>query len=161
VLKLNRNEPTERLSGYEVQEYWNQSIRTDEAFVERIYPRTPQHETQQSHPVSRIPSVSGLISCSGPSREAQKSLERKNPSETRGLSPISRERLQSHPGSSYDISEIFLVDGPRPDYPYQVHFDASQYGVVNVQVGDPTTEPLHHLPIDVSRRNAELLHFCR
>jgi hypothetical protein len=46
-------------------------------------------------------------------------------------------------------------------YPYSEHFKSSYYGVSKMHVGNVALEPLHSLPIDVSIRNAQLLHFCQ
>jgi hypothetical protein len=45
-------------------------------------------------------------------------------------------------------------------YPYSEHFRKSYYGVPKMHVGSVALEPLNSLPIDVSVRNAQLLHFC-
>jgi hypothetical protein len=45
-------------------------------------------------------------------------------------------------------------------YPYSEHFKKSYYGVSKMHVGSAALEPLNSLPIDVSIRNAQLLHFC-
>lgn len=82
--------------------------------------------------------------------------------QVRELSPATRERLQTHSGSTYDISAIFLVDRPRAESHYFNQFDASRYGInlVPAPIGASAESTLTHLPIDATRRNAELLHFC-
>jgi hypothetical protein len=46
-------------------------------------------------------------------------------------------------------------------YPFSEHFKKSYYGMSKMHVGSVALEPLNSLPIDVSFRNAQLLHFCK
>ncbi|KAF4637223.1 hypothetical protein G7Y89_g845 [Cudoniella acicularis] len=55
-----------------------------------------------------------------------------------------------------EISHLFHQD-PRSPY-YSPKFSGADFGNPNTQVGDNVVEPLHSLPIEPSRRNAELFH---
>ncbi len=112
--------------------------------------------------VTHASSTPGLISQSKLSAlESQpQHLYRKNSHGSRSLSTL-REELQTHPGSTFDISRIFLIEVDSPDYPFPEDCEYPFPGIVTTNVGSPTIEPLRYLPIDFSRRNAELLHFCK
>jgi hypothetical protein len=70
-----------------------------------------------------------------------------------------REKSPSSEASGGDISHIFRVDPESLYYPED--YKSSYYGITKAHVGNAATEPLHFLPIEVSKHNAQLLHFCQ
>lgn len=59
-----------------------------------------------------------------------------------------------------DMLNIFSVDQSSPYYPLRDSLRTPNVRVMTVKVRDVAIEPLHYLPIEPSKRNAELLHFC-
>lgn len=75
---------------------------------------------------------------------------------TRELGILKRDGATGH--ASEDISHIFRID---PDTLYHPYAENSKYShCTKAYVGNGAVEPLRWLPIEASKRNAELFHFC-
>jgi len=74
------------------------------------------------------------------------------------IEQLKREKSPSS-ASGGDISHIFRVD-PQSLY-YLDDYKSSYYRVPKAHVGNAAVEPLRFLPVDVSKRNAQLFHFCK
>jgi hypothetical protein len=61
---------------------------------------------------------------------------------------------------SGDISHLFVINPDSRYYPYPEFSQNSYYGIMKAHFGDAAIQSLHSLPLEASRRNAELLHFC-
>ena len=59
-----------------------------------------------------------------------------------------------------DICHLFVIDPDSRYYPYPEFSKNSYYGIMKAHFGDVAIESLQTLPLEASRRNAELLHFC-
>jgi hypothetical protein len=53
------------------------------------------------------------------------------------------------------------VDIRSPYFPYPEDCQNSYFGIMTSYVGTSPVEPLHSLPVDATRRNAELMHMCK
>ncbi|EPE34913.1 hypothetical protein GLAREA_10608 [Glarea lozoyensis ATCC 20868] len=58
-----------------------------------------------------------------------------------------------------EISGLFRVHSQNPYYQYDIHSNHPHNLVFNEKVGDVAVERLYSLPIEPTRRNAELFHF--
>ena len=52
------------------------------------------------------------------------------------------------------------VDLRSPYFPFPEDCQNSYFGIMSSYVGSSAVEPLHSLPIEATRRNAELFHMC-
>jgi hypothetical protein len=59
-----------------------------------------------------------------------------------------------------DISHLFVINPNSRYYPYPEFSKNSYYGIMKAHFGDAAIQSLHSLPLEASKRNAELLHFC-
>ena len=59
------------------------------------------------------------------------------------------------------LDAIHDVDIRSPYFPYPHLSKDSYFGIMQMHMGSSAVDPLHLLPIESSRRNAELLHMCK
>jgi hypothetical protein len=104
----------------------------------------PLHGAYQMRNASRASSVSGPVCIySGGS--------------TFEIPIIGDYELQAGSAQEEDKSH---VDARSPYFPYPEDCQNSYFGIMMSYVGTSPLEPLHSLPIEATKRNAELMHMC-
>ncbi|RDL32434.1 uncharacterized protein BP5553_08890 [Venustampulla echinocandica] len=111
----------------------------------------PLHETRQP-PIARDPSTTGPSALMRRENGWGATSFRKDPTKMEHLPP-------EYVFGGSDILNVFRVDQSSPFYPLRDSLPTPNVRVMIVKVRDVAIEPLHYLPIEPSRRNAELLHF--
>ena len=66
---------------------------------------------------------------------------------------------ESQPGSD-DEEDMSHVSARSPYFPYPEDCQTSLFGIMTSYVGTSPVESLHSLPVEATRRNAELMHMC-
>jgi hypothetical protein len=77
------------------------------------------------------------------------------------MSPSSEHICPDFKYQDDEISHLFRVSSQNPYYRIGSRSNPSHNVVFNMKVGDVGVERLYSLPIEPTRRNAELFHFCR
>jgi len=107
---------------------------------------------------SLAPSNSGTLSLAAPNDGRRWSAYEMNPGFDHPLQLGNRCTEDHKPGVECTCN---FLDAQSPYFPFPENCETSFFGIMKTTVGNPVIDPLLNLPIEPSRRNAELYHLCK